>query len=150
MTNKYDNHFSQLISMYKAARINAELFVQSKMTIEHGRCRISLPVHDNYFHAMKAVHGAVYFKLLDDAAFFAVQSEVTDRFVVTTSFNIHLIRPANAGVLHAEGEVKFRSKNLFVAESRLFNNNGKEIGFGTGSFTPGRALLSEAEGYGLG
>ena len=46
-----------------------------------------------------------YFKLLDDAAFFAVHSIVTDVFVLTTSFNINLIRPVSSGVITAKGKV---------------------------------------------
>jgi uncharacterized protein (TIGR00369 family) len=117
------------------------------MEIESGLCRISLPLREDYYHAMGAAHGAVYFKLLDDAAFFAVQSQVIDYFVVTTSFNIHLVRPVASGELHAEGRVKFQSRNHFVAESKLFNERGKEVGFGTGTFMRSRVLLSETDGY---
>jgi acyl-coenzyme A thioesterase PaaI-like protein len=45
----------------------------------------------------------LYFKLLDDAAFFAVNSVVRDVFVLTVSFNIYLTRPVSAGELKASG-----------------------------------------------
>jgi len=44
-------------------------------------------------------------------------------------------------------KVKYRSKNLFVAESTLFNEMGKEIAFGTGSFVKSKIALSKEIGY---
>ena len=35
-----------------------------------------MPIKKDYFHALEAIHGSVYFKILDDAAFFAAQSVV--------------------------------------------------------------------------
>lgn len=37
-----------------------------------GEAEVSIEVGRELFHASGAVHGSVYFKLLDDAAFFAV------------------------------------------------------------------------------
>jgi len=108
---------------------------------------IGLTISEKYFHALGAIHGSVYFKLLDDAAFFAVNSMVEDVFVLTTSFNINLIRPANRGVLKAIGELRYSSENLFVAQSRLLNEEGKEIAFGTGNFAKSKIKLSEEIGY---
>jgi acyl-coenzyme A thioesterase PaaI-like protein len=91
----------------------------------------------------------VYFKLLDDSAFFAVNSIVEDVFVLTTSFNINLIRPANEGIITAVGKLKFKSRELFVAESILYNEAGNEIAFGTGNFAKSKITLSEDIGYKL-
>jgi uncharacterized protein (TIGR00369 family) len=93
------------------------------------------------------MHGSVYFKLLDDAAFFAVNSIVEDAFVLTTSFHINLVRPANSGSIKAVGKVDFSSRNLFIATSRLYNEAGKEIGFGTGHFAKSKVALTEEIGY---
>ena len=49
---------------------------------------IDLTISDKYFHALNAIHGTVYFKLLYDAAFFAANSVVKDVFVLTSSFNL--------------------------------------------------------------
>jgi len=67
--------------------------------------------------------------------------------VLTTSFNINLIRPVNKGVITAIGKVKFKSRNLYVAESTLYNEDGKEIAFGTGNFSKSKIELSEKIGY---
>ena len=145
MKNK--EHYEKLERMYLNARFNTEIYDTTECSIEHEKAEIGLTISDKYFHALGAIHGSVYFKLLDDAAFFAVNSIVTDVFVLTTSFNINLIRPANQGKIKAIGKVKFKSRNLFVAESTLYNEEGKEIAFGTGNFAKSKVHLSEEIGY---
>jgi len=93
------------------------------------------------------MHGSVYFKLLDDASFFSVQSLVEDVFVLTTTFNIHMLRPVSSGIIRSEGKVIFKSKNLFVAESKLYNADGKLLGTGSGEFVRSSIVLSADIGY---
>ena len=133
--------------MYLNANINTNIFDTTTVKISEGISEIRLTISDKYFHALGAIHGSVYFKLLDDAAFFAVNSLVEDVFVLTTSFNINLVRPANKGIIKAIGKIKFRSSNLYVAESVLYNEDGKEIGFGTGNFSKSKIALTEKIGY---
>ena len=140
-------HYKKLERMYLQANINTMVFDSTTCKISQERAEISLNISEKYYHALGAIHGAVYFKLLDDAAFFAVSSIVKDVFVLTSSFNINLIRPVKDGLIKSIGKVKFRSKNLFVAESTLFNEAGKEIAFGTGNFARSKILLSEKIGY---
>ncbi len=141
------DHFRKLERMYLQANVNTKIFDTTTADISYGKAEIGLMIEKKYFHALGAIHGAVYFKLLDDAAFFAVNSLIEDVFALTTSFNLNLIRPASSGLLNAVGEIRYQSKNLFVAESRLFNEQGKEIAFGTGNFTKSRIALSEKIGY---
>lgn len=67
--------------------------------------------------------------------------------MLTSSFNINLIRPVKDGLIKSIGKVKFRSTNLFVAESTLYNEAEKEIAFGTGNFARSKIALSEKIGY---
>jgi len=140
-------HYRKLERMYLSAHFNTHLYETTECTFGFETAEISLIVSDKYFHALGAIHGSVYFKLLDDAAFFAVNSIVEDVFVLTTNFNINLIRPVNQGKITAIGNVKFKSKNLFIAESILYNEDGKEIAFGTGHFAKSKFALSEDIGY---
>lgn len=144
MTN---THFEKLKRMYLGAKVNTQLYDTTTCIIEEGTSTIGLVVSDKYFHALGAMHGSVYFKLLDDAAFFAVSSIVTDVFVLTTSFNIQLIRPVSSGKIKAVGSVRFRSQNLFVAEATLYDEKGREVAFGSGNFVKSRIELSEEIGY---
>lgn len=127
--------------------MNTQIFDSTVCNIALEKATISLVISEKYFHALGAIHGFVYFKLLDDAAFFAVNSIVEDVFVLTTSFNVNLIRPANSGKIEAVGKVRYKSKNLYVAESTLYNEHGKEIAFGTGNFAKSKIRLSKEIGY---
>ncbi len=140
-------HFRKLERMYLKTSINTAMYESTTADFSDQTAEIGLEIADKYFHALGAIHGSVYFKLLDDAAFFAVNSIVEDAFVLTTSFNINLIRPASEGKIKAVGKLKYRSKNLFVAESVLYNAAGKEIAFGTGNFAKSKIPLTPEIGY---
>lgn len=122
-------------------------FYKSDIKISQGRAEVTMQSHTKYFHAANAVHGSVYFKMLDDAAFFAVNSLVDDAFVLTTSFNIHLMRPVVYGELRAVGEVVFNARKSFVAEAVLYNEKNKEIARGSGTFVKSQIPLDEHVGY---
>ncbi len=140
-------HYEKLSRMYLGARINRDHFPTTTCAIEHGLATISLEIDPSYFHALGAIHGLVYFKLLDDSAYFAAQSMVTDSFLLTTNFSTNIIRPVSEGKLAATGKIKFRSSGLLIAESTIVNEAGKEVAFGTGHFAKGRGRLSPEIGY---
>lgn len=142
-----EDHFRKLERMYLNANVNQHLYETTTISIGQEIAEISMKVSEKYFHALGAMHGSVYFRLLDDAAFFAVNSIVSDVFVLTTSFNIHLTRPVDKGIIKAMGKVRFSSRNLWTAESRLYNEQGKEVAFGTGNFARSKVQLSEEIGY---
>ena len=146
---KENEHYVRLTKMYKAARINDRVFINSEMMLGKGTCELSLPLRPEYHHALNALHGAVYFKLLDDSAFFAAQTMESEYFIVTSSFNIQLIRPVVEGTVIAVGTVRNRSRNLLIAESRLMDERGREIAFGTGNFMKSSNRLTDADGYGV-
>ena len=98
-----EEHYRKLEHMYLAAPINA--FYSPGIRISHGEAEITIPVKPEFFHAADAVHGSVYFKLLDDAAFFAVNSRVRDVFVLTVSFTVHFARPVASGEMRAVGRL---------------------------------------------
>ena len=141
------NHYQKLESMYLNANFNQKIYDTTTAVISEKKAIITLDISDKYFHALGAIHGSVYFKLLDDAAFFAVNSIVEDVFVLTTNFSINLIRPINRGKITAVGKVKFQSRNLFIGESELFDENEKLIAFGTGHFMKSRVQLTKEIGY---
>jgi len=103
-------------------------------------------VRSDMHHAAHAAHGSVYFKMLDDAAFFAVQSLVTDVFVLTVSFNVHLLAPVSEGEMVARGSVVHQSKRLFVAESTI-EVAGKTVARGNGTFMRSAVRLDSTVGY---
>jgi len=139
-------HFETLVAMYNSAPINHWFRPQLRIP-EAGRAEIEMEVREDFFHAARAIHGAVYFKALDDATFFAVQSLVTDFFVVTSSFQLYFLRPVSEGLLHARGHVVNRSKRLYIAEGVLLDGRGKEVARGSGTFMPSSTQLGPELGY---
>jgi uncharacterized protein (TIGR00369 family) len=139
-------HFRALEALYASAPVNA-LF-ESRLRIEGGgRARIEFAVDERVHHAAGAAHGTIYFKMLDDAAFYAANSLVTDRFLLTTAFNLHFTAPIRAGPVVAEGRWISGRRRVFVAEARLIDGEGEEIGRGTGTFMRSRIPLSSLPGY---
>lgn len=141
-----EEHFRKLERMYhQAAPINR--FYRPTLSVSHGAAELRMPVRPELFHAAHAVHGSVYFKALDDAAFFAVNSLVTDVFVLTVSFTIYLTRPITEGTLRAMGRVVHRSRNLFLAEAELQDGQERQVGRGSGSFMRSKIALTPDVGY---
>jgi len=140
-----EQHYRKLERMYASAPLNE--YYKPTMHISDGRAEVSIAVRRGLFHAANAVHGALYFKCLDDAAFFAVNSLVDDVFVLTVSFNLYLTRPISAGEMRATGRVVYRSRQLFIAEAELVDQDGKEIGRGSGTFMRSAIPLTPDIGY---
>ena len=138
------DHYRKLERMYLSAPVNR--IYSPKIQIDEGRAVVEIEVGEQFFHAANAVHGAVYFKVLDDSAFFAANSLVPDHYVLTASFNVYFTRPVREGTLRGEGRVVRRSKSLLIAESVLFNGD-KEVARGSGTFVPSKIVLSEERGY---
>ena len=119
----------------------------ARVAIRHGEAEIMLPVKREFFHSAGALHGAMYFLALDNAAFFAVNSLVEDVFVLTTSFTTYLTRPVSEGQVRAVGKVVNQNRSQFIAESVLFDSQDREIGRATGLFVRSRIPLSSDIGY---
>lgn len=139
-------HYRALEALYASARINA-LFASTLKIVGPGESRIVFTVDDSVHHAAGAAHGTIYFKMLDDAAFYAANSLVSDRFLLTTGFNLHFTKPIVAGEVRAEGRWISGRRRVFVAEARLVDDTGEEIGRGTGTFMRSRIPLSSLAGY---
>lgn len=139
-------HLRGLESLYDSAPIN-RLF-ESWMTLTAaGQSQIDFTVSDSAFHAAGAAHGTLYFKMLDDAAFYAANGLVTDRFLLTTAFNLHFTRPMREGAMIAEGKWISGKRRVFVAEARIVDSKGEEYARGTGTFLRSHIALSGLDGY---
>ena len=131
--------------MYLAAPANE--YFRPEIRIDDGTAEVRLAVRPDFFHAASAVHGSVYFKLLDDATFFAASSLVDDVFVLTASFNIYFLRPISSGIMRARGSIVSRSTRLLIGEGVLVDDEGREIARGSGTFMPSKVPLEDKLGY---
>ena len=139
-------HFRALESLYRSAPIHA-LFASTIEIPEAGLARIGFEVGKDSFHAAGAAHGTLYFKMMDDAAFYACNSMVSDRFLLTTAFNLVFTRPLRPGPMIAEGKWVSGRRRVFVGEARLIAPDGEEAARGTGTFMRSHIPLSSLEGY---
>lgn len=138
-------HFRKLERMYTLAPINT--YFKPTLLVSEGSAEICISIRPDFFHAASAVHGSVYFKAMDDAAFFACNSLRGDCFMLTASFNIYFLRPVSRGEIRAFGRVIRHSSKLMVADSVLTDSDGLEIGRGNGIFVPSNIPLNMDVGY---
>ena len=142
-------HLRALESLYHSAPIN-RLF-ESRLTLpEAGRSEIRFAVAPDSYHAAGAAHGTLYFKMLDDAAFYACNGLVSDRFLLTTAFNLHFTKPMRVGEARTEGRWISGKRRVFVAEARIIDSEGEECARGTGTFMRSHIALSGLDGYRFG
>lgn len=139
-------HYRALESLYAAAPIN-NLFPSRLEIPGEGEARIHFMIEPSHYHAAGAAHGTTYFKMLDDAAFYAANSLVNDFFLLTTAFNMLLTRPIKAGPVIAEGRWVNGRRRVLVADARLIDAEGEEVARGTGTFMRSRIPLAKLPGY---
>lgn len=138
-------HYQKLAHMYLSAPINK--FYSPQIIVTEGKCEIEVEVKEDFFHAANAVHGSVYFKMLDDAAFFAANSVVKDVFVLTASFETKFLRPINQGKLIAKGELLKNLGNKLEARAKLYDLEGNLIATGTGWFVKSKINLTDISSF---
>jgi len=131
--------------MYHQAPINA--WHQPTIRVSEGQAEVSVTVRRDFWHAAHAMHGALYFKSLDDSSFFAANSVVFDLFVLTVTFNLVLLRPVSEGIITAHGRLVHRSKSMLVAESELRDAEGRTLARGGGTFVYSTIALGPEVGY---
>lgn len=138
-------HYHRLERLYAAAPISR--WYGATIAITEGEAEVRIAVRPEFHHAAHAVHGSVYFRALDDAAFFAVNSRVCEVLVLTVSFTVHFARPVTSGELRAIGRLLHGTGRLFLAESELLDNRGQLLGRGSGIFTRSAIPLDQTIGY---
>ena len=139
-------HLRALESLYDSAPIN-RLFESRIALPKAGQSQIHFAVGGDMFHAANAAHGTLYFKMLDDAAFYAANGLVSDRFLLTTAFNLHFTKPMKSGQAVAEGRWISGRRRVFVAEARIVDSTGEECARGTGTFLRSHIALTSLQGY---
>lgn len=140
-----EQHYRALEAMYLAAPTND--YYNPDVRIWDEGAEISIQVDPKFFHSAGALHGSVYFKLLDDAAYFAANSVEHDYFVLTADFRIDLLRPCVGGRITATGSIIRAGRQDILAESNLYDEQGKLLATGRGRFARGRTPLKSVESY---
>jgi uncharacterized protein (TIGR00369 family) len=140
-----EEHYRRLERMYLRAPGND--FYAPTIKIAHAAAELIIPIDQRFYHSAGGAHGSVYFKALDDAAFFAVNSLVEDVFMLTVTFTTYLTGAISQGEMRAKGHVVHAARSFFVAESVVHDSEGNQIGRGSGTFTRSRVQLTPEIGY---
>lgn len=130
---------------YQAAPVTQ--WMGTRIDIRDGEAEVRLNVRRELMHGAMAVHGSLYFRLLDDAAFFAANSRVPDFFVLTLTFDVAFYLPVTAGEMVAIGRVKHASGRIIHAESELTDGAGTVYATGRGTFVRSALELRTIPGY---
>jgi len=131
--------------IYAAAPINA--IYRPVLTVSQGQAVVEMEARPEFHHAAGALHGSVYFKMLDDAAFFAANSLEPRFFVLTASFTVFFLRPVTEGKLRSVGRVVSQTRSQFIVEAVLYDAEGNEVGRGIGTFVRSKVPLTQARGH---
>jgi uncharacterized protein (TIGR00369 family) len=141
-------HFKKLENMYHAAPFQE--LIKSKLKISEGEAELEMIIDPILHHAANAIHGFVYFKMMDDVAIFAANSMEKEFFLLTSSFNLYFLRPVQSGKIRGVGKVVSRTKSQYIAEAVIYNDENKEIGRGSGAFAVSRKPFADVPGYKIG
>ncbi len=139
-----NSHFRKLENMYVGAPTNK--FFSPRIKVSEGATEIEIDANPDFFHAAHALHGFIYFKMLDDASVFAAASVEQEFFMYTVNFSVSLLRPIISGKLISKGKLVHSTKNVLRAEAELFND-GKLAATGYGTFMRSKMRLDESVGY---
>jgi uncharacterized protein (TIGR00369 family) len=117
------------------------------MTVSEGKSIISLELDPKYHMGLGLTHGSVYFRLLDDACFYACMSLEPEFHLLTGRFQIEFLKPVIKGKITATGIMRHQLKRVFFADATLLNEEGEIIAIGSGQFMRSKIKLSTVEGY---
>lgn len=142
-----ESHYRNLETLFQSAPLNQGIFKGSDLEVEFERATLRLAIGNQYFHAAEAMHGAIYFKLLDDSAYFAAASIENTYFLLTKSYTIHFRRPVMEDTLTAIGKVIEVNEREILATSEIYNSAGKLVANGEGVFVRSTKRLQALDGF---
>jgi uncharacterized protein (TIGR00369 family) len=142
-----ETHYRALEKMYLGARTNE--YYQPSIKVSRGFCEVTVLVRPDFYHSANSVHGSVYFKLLDDAAYFAAASLFLSHHLLTATFSLTFLRPVTQGSFRAEGTSTYRSSRIVVADAKAYDYKNRLVATGSGTFMPSQLQLDEKVGYHL-
>ena len=131
--------------MYVSAPFNKS--IKSSIKIIQGECSVEMKIQKNMHTAGDSVHGAYYFMMLDNAAFFAINSLVEDVLILTKSFEINFLKPIKSGKLIAKAKFSEKTMGNYIAIAELYDDQENLIGKGKGIFRRSKLQLENINNY---
>jgi uncharacterized protein (TIGR00369 family) len=140
-----ETHHRRLENAYHAAVIHER--IPMRLEVRDGAARVHFTATTDFHHAARSTHGSLCFKMLDDAAFFAVASREAERFWPTARFEVEFLRPVGTGPLVAEGRIVEMDRRRAEAAAEVRDEDGTVVARGSGTFARGRARWADADSY---
>lgn len=112
------------------------------LTVKKGESTLAMDVHPSCLNLVGTLHGSLYFKLMDDACFFAALSMNHHAFVATATFTIHYFTPVSSGRLTAKASVVEQMNSKYMCECVIVDQDTTKIGYGSGLFVAPKVPLS--------
>jgi acyl-coenzyme A thioesterase PaaI-like protein len=138
-------HWRALEGLYASAPINA-LFSSRLEIAEEGHARIIFDIDPKWFHAA----GGAWDHLFQDArrcGFLCRQHAGHGPFPADHLVQSAVLAPCSRGAGHCRGRWISGRRRVLVAEARLIDEEGEEVGRGTGTFMRSQFALSSLPGY---
>ena len=141
-----EEHYRNLEEMYHAAPINTT--VPCRISISEGYAEVRMTAGEQFHHSAKGLHGSMYFKGLDDAAFFAANSKETGFFVLTAKFEVELLGMVQCESLLFKGFFEKQEGRKIWARSEQYDDQGRLVAKGQGVFVVSKLALDPSVNYG--
>tara|TARA_Y100001970_G_scaffold263886_1_gene349844 strand:- start:126 stop:548 length:423 start_codon:yes stop_codon:yes gene_type:complete len=124
--------FNDIIEQY----INHPMHKNLNMSVHFGKesAAVSMTIHESILNLVGTLHGAIYFKLIDDSCFFAALSAKESHFVATSNMTIHYVKPASEGNLVAKANIITKRNRMYLCKSTIMNDKEDILAYGSGSF----------------
>lgn len=128
-------HRQNLLTLFNEKTTIAGFYGLRLSFSSQDRAIIHLPYPPKEDLALGWVQGEIYAVMLDNAGWFTVAASQTKHcWIATSEISIHLFQPFKARSLQARGEVMAIQKNIWTAEMRLTDEEGRLAGEGKGTY----------------
>ncbi len=126
-----------IIAAYKESNKFGNDLGMKLISAGEGKAHYHLEIVEKHLATPVAAHGGVIASLMDGTlGVAALAHAIHQHHVVSTiEFKINFTNPVFAGdVLDAQAEVIHAGKRILVCEGKIFNQHGKLVAKGTGTF----------------
>lgn len=123
----------ELRKLYESSPFNNYLGIKLE-SFEKGAVCYSLKVNESHKNVNAAIHGGVYFSILDSVMGATIRS-AANKPVITINTTINFLAPLTDGdQMIASGKIIQQGKSIIIAEGEVKDRNGKLLAKTVGTF----------------
>lgn len=132
-------HLRRLERVYHAAPTNG--LTPARLALQSAAARLEMDIRDAYRQAVGELHGMLYFKVLDEASFYAANTLVDDVFLTTAAMHVQFLRPVDGAHLVATAQVVHAARSSFIVDAEARDASGRLLARSSGTFVRTGAAL---------